>query len=257
MPIPKPNKGESKDDFISRCMSFLDDENSELDQNQRVAACNAKWEDNRSMKFVKEPRTYKADFEVRFDSNKQPIIEGYVAVFESLSEDMMGFREKIAHGAFEPALKKDTYLFWNHNSDKVLARKKAGTLKLREDKKGLRIEAKLPEWAKDHIETITRKDVNGASFGFIAASDEWDHKKNIRTLTKISELPEVSIGVPFPAYSATDITVALRSRELSKSTGKAEPTLVKPDEIVPAPTRWHDSGDIRRDFKSYLQEVDE
>jgi len=254
MPMPKPNQNESKDDFIGRCMSFLDDEGSDLDQNQRLAACNTAWKDSRSMKFTKEIRAFVTDFEVRFDSEKRPIIEGYPAVFDSLSADLGGFREKIAPGAFSSALKGDTYLFWNHNPDIVLGRKQAGTLKLTEDKRGLKIEAKPPEWAKSYIETLQRGDVTSMSFGFIAEADEWDHKKNIRTLTKIAELPEVSI-VPFPAYSATDVSVALRSKE--KSTGEAEPTLVEPDEIVHAPKRLDDTGNVFRDFKRFLQEDNE
>lgn len=255
MPMPKPSQGQSKDDFISECMSFLDDENSEMDQDQRLAACNTQWENNRSMKFEKEYRAFITELEVRFDEEKRPIIEGYAAVFDSLSEDLGGFREKISPGAFSSALKGDSYLFWNHNPDIVLARKQAGTLKLTEDKRGLKIEAKPPEWAKSYVETLQRGDVSSMSFGFIAEADEWDHKKNIRTLTKIAELPEVSI-VPFPAYSATDVQVALRSMEKSKSTGKAEPKLAKPDETVPAPKRWDDTGDILADFKHYLREED-
>jgi len=230
MPAPKPNQGESKQDFISRCIKFFHDEDSDMTDEQIQAACYDAWEKKREMKFIKEVRAYVADLEVRFDAEKRPIISGYAAIFDSLSEDLGGFREKIAPGAFAHALKGDTYLFWNHNADIVLGRKKAGTLKLSEDKRGLKIEAKPPEWAKSYVETLQRGDVSSMSFGFIAESDEWDHKKNIRTLTKIAELPEVSI-VPFPAYSATNVEVALRSKELSKSTGKTEPMLVEPDEI--------------------------
>jgi hypothetical protein len=47
MPIPKPKDGESKDDFIDRCMS---DENTqkypaEEGNNQRYAICISKWEE--------------------------------------------------------------------------------------------------------------------------------------------------------------------------------------------------------------------
>jgi hypothetical protein len=39
MPIPKPKGKEKESDYISRCMEFLDSENSSLTQKQRVAAC--------------------------------------------------------------------------------------------------------------------------------------------------------------------------------------------------------------------------
>lgn len=46
MPIPKPKKGESKDDFISRCMSDEDMKEYSADpkSNQRYAVCISKWE---------------------------------------------------------------------------------------------------------------------------------------------------------------------------------------------------------------------
>lgn len=43
MPLAKPRSGESRDDFVGRCISKLDDENSSLGQDQRVAACFSRW----------------------------------------------------------------------------------------------------------------------------------------------------------------------------------------------------------------------
>jgi len=39
MPLAKPRAGEKQNAFVSRCISQLDDENSSLSQDQRVAAC--------------------------------------------------------------------------------------------------------------------------------------------------------------------------------------------------------------------------
>lgn len=41
MPIPTPNDGETKDQFISRCMSAL--EGDHPDQDQRLAICFDAW----------------------------------------------------------------------------------------------------------------------------------------------------------------------------------------------------------------------
>lgn len=47
MPIPSPNKGENKHDFIQKCMSD-DVMNKEFnDQKQRYAVCLQKWEDRK------------------------------------------------------------------------------------------------------------------------------------------------------------------------------------------------------------------
>jgi hypothetical protein len=45
MPLPTPNKGESQDDFISRCAGS-DVMNKEFpDNDQRVAVCYSQWRD--------------------------------------------------------------------------------------------------------------------------------------------------------------------------------------------------------------------
>ena len=72
-------------------------------------------------------------------------------------------------------------------------------------------------------------------------------------MTKIAELPETSI-VPFPAYSATNVEVALRSIEKSKSTGEPKPTLGEPDDPGQSLRSLPDTGDIRTDFKQLLKE---
>lgn len=155
-------------------------------------------------------------------SVEDDFIEGYAAVYNKLSEDLGGFREKIKQGAFANALKRsDTVMLWNHDPNIPLARVSAGNLELREDKKGLLVKAKLPKTAAREIEAIKLGIVKQMSFGFTTEKDEWLHKKNesIRTLVEVGELPDVS-PVVFPAYP--DTTIALRSLERSKAT--AAPT---------------------------------
>jgi len=149
-------------------------------------------------------------------------VQGYAAVYNKLSEDLGGFREKIKPGAFKDALKRsDTVMLWNHDPNIPLARVSAGNLELREDKKGLLVKAKLPKTAAREIEAIKLGIVKQMSFGFTTEKDEWQHKKDesIRTLVKVGHLPDVS-PVVFPAYP--DTTVAIRSLERSKAT--ADPT---------------------------------
>jgi len=143
-------------------------------------------------------------------------IQGYAAVYNKLSEDLGGFREKIKPGAFKDALKRsDTVMLWNHDPNIPLARVSAGNLELREDRKGLLVKAKLPKTAAREIEAIKLGIVKQMSFGFTTESDSWEHKKDesIRTLVKVGELPDVS-PVVFPAYP--DTSVAIRSLEKSK-----------------------------------------
>jgi len=143
------------------------------------------------------------------EGTEQPKIVGYAAVFNQLSEDLGGFREKIAPGAFRKTIQEaDIRALWNHDSNYVLGRNKSGTLKLEEDNHGLRIEITPPNttWARDLITSIKRGDVDQMSFGFRAIKDRWevDDGQNIRTLLEVS-LFDVS-PVTYPAYSQTAVS---------------------------------------------------
>ena len=188
-----------------------------------------------------------AEFRMAQLEDGTKVLEGYAAVFDSLSEDLGGFREKIARGAFKGALKdSDARMLYNHNDDYPLARQSNGSLELKEDKKGLYVRAKMPKWADWIVESIELGNVDKMSFGFWVGEDVWEHDENIRTITRVAELVEVS-PVVFPAYPATNIDVALRSLEESKkSTEEGEPKLLDSDEIGDAPKRFTDSEIGRR-----------
>ncbi|WP_333641883.1 HK97 family phage prohead protease [Mesotoga prima] len=152
-----------------------------------------------------EIRTIQSEFRVENKEGKAQI-SGYAAVFNELSDDLGGFREKIQPGAFSEAIvNDDVRALWNHDSNYVLGRNKAGTLKLSEDERGLHYVVDLPDtqWAKDLSESIKRGDVTQSSFGFIVDSDEWAKQdgETVRTLTKVT-LFDVS-PVTYPAYPQT------------------------------------------------------
>ena len=157
--------------------------------------------------------------EKREDTESLPKITGYAAVFNKYSVDM-GFREKIAPGAFRSALKiSDARALYNHNPDYVLGRQSAGTLTLREDDKGLWMEVDPPNtsYARDLVENIRLKNIKEQSFGFTVKSDSWEDIESntpTRTLLEIGEIFDASV-VTYPAYQ--DTTVALRSLERAKS----------------------------------------
>lgn len=149
--------------------------------------------------------------EARADGKRR--IVGHAAVFNQLSEDLGGFREQIAPGAFAEAIKNDDVrALYNHNPDHVLGRNLAKTLKLEEDARGLAIEIDPPDTqvARDLIVSLERGDVNQMSFGFSVRPNgqNWaqnDAGESIRTLTRV-RLWDVS-PVAFPAYPSTDVGV--------------------------------------------------
>lgn len=159
--------------------------------------------------------TEKRFFEIRSDSaGEKPKLIGYAAKFDTLSENLGGFVEKIARGAFQKTLEKDDIrALFDHDSRFVLGRNRAKTLFLEEDETGLRVEITPPEsrWADDLLKSVERGDINQMSFGFLTRSDRWDGLSGtetpIRTLLEV-DLLDVSI-VAYPAYP--DTSIALRS----------------------------------------------
>jgi len=181
------------------------------------------WTMEKAKKWVKEHKEEKAmskerevrtftldDIEVRSEDDKSKI-KGHAAVFDKLSEDLGGFREKIASGAFAKTIKKsDIRALFNHDPNYVLGRNKAGTLTLEEDEKGLAIEIDPPDtsYAKDLMVSIERGDITQMSFAFKTIKDSWanqDKKESIRTLEEV-DLFDVS-PVTYPAYPQTDVKV--------------------------------------------------
>jgi HK97 family phage prohead protease len=136
------------------------------------------------------------------------ILTGYIARFNSLSEDLGGFREMLSPGCFSSSLTAGTAIraLANHNTDHCLGNTASGTLRLHEDNKGLAFECDLPDTtaARDLKISVSRGDVTGCSFGFCTVADSWTadaEGRNVRTV-KDTELYEVSVGVTFPAYSS-------------------------------------------------------
>lgn len=161
-----------------------------------------------------EVRTFDVqDLELRMDGDK-PTVVGYGAVFNSQSNDLGGFREFIAPGAFDGRLEDDVRFLVNHDANLILARTTNGTLRLSVDEKGLRYEADLPNTstARDLMELLKNGTISQSSFAFTVEEDSWEVKDgmNIRTIDKVSQLYDVS-SVTYPAYNDASSSVALRS----------------------------------------------
>ena len=94
-----------------------------------------------------EFRSRPATMEVRTTEDGKKTIRGYAVVFNTESEDLGSFREIILPGALTRTLQEnpDVKAFWNHNSDLIIGRTTAGTLKLEQDDKGLSYEIVPPE----------------------------------------------------------------------------------------------------------------
>lgn len=166
-----------------------------------------------------ELRVMETKFELKEEGEEQKIF-GYAAMFNDPADEQMGFIEKIAPGAFSNAIKtSDTRALINHNREKILGRKKAGTLELREDDKGLYYEVDPPDttYANDLIESMSRGDIDQSSFGFVVAKEEWDESGDVpvRTILEVDELHDVS-PVTFPWYENTESGVKSKEEVISE-----------------------------------------
>tara|TARA_Y100000593_G_scaffold92142_1_gene182833 strand:- start:34 stop:675 length:642 start_codon:yes stop_codon:yes gene_type:complete len=155
-----------------------------------------------------EIRSFKAS-ELRIENKESREVVGYGSVFNSLSENLGGFRELISENAFDSVLENDVRALFNHNPDYILGRSTAGTLSLSVDEKGLRYSVNIPEtsYGNDLMVSLDRGDITQNSFGFIVEEDDWtqDEEGNtIRTIKKVSRLLDVSL-VTYPAYPSAKI----------------------------------------------------
>src|SRR5437763_635886 len=155
--------------------------------------------------------------EVRSAEGDAPAtFSGYAAVFNELSVNLGGFRERIQPGCFRNAVDEgqDVRFLINHDANLLLGRTKSGTVTLTEDEVGLRVVCDLPNttFANDLAESMRRGDIDQMSFGFTTVADAWDVKDDetglpIRELVR-ANLFDVSV-VAYPAYP--DTTAEIRS----------------------------------------------
>jgi len=165
-----------------------------------------------------ELRVQNAELDANSDGTLK--VSGYVNKTNQHSE-ILGttkqFKEKIAKGAFSKAIRaaKQINFLAEHDSKKILASTRNGSLELTEDEQGLFMSANISptSWGRDFYQLIKDGILQNMSFGFRTIRDSW---KNIggnlyeRTIEEL-ELFEVSV-VEKPAYTSS--TIAARGIKL-------------------------------------------
>jgi HK97 family phage prohead protease len=160
-------------------------------------------------------------------------LEGYAAVFDADTEinSWEGhFKERIVRGAFRKTLRERTpVLQFDHGHDSRFGSLPIGSFEqIKEDKHGLRVQARLFDHAEPIREAIASGAVSGMSFRFKVVRDEWaDNKGNV--IKDRNELVDLLYGgdkkrgplqrtikevklmeagpVVFPAYPQTSVGV--------------------------------------------------
>jgi uncharacterized protein len=191
-----------------------------------------------------EVRVNTTNFEVRADGDGMSFT-GYASVFNSPSEDLGGFIEYVAPGAFKRSLqsRNEVKLLWNHDAGEPLASLRGGTMQLVEDEVGLKVTAQLPNTTRgrDVAELLRTKVIDSMSFGFNVIKDSWSRDGQTRTLESV-RLFEASI-VSFAAYPATTATVR-----------SAQPT-INPDELADALLKLESGEELDEANAALITEV--
>lgn len=189
-------------------------------------------------------------------------IEGYALVFNSLSEDLGGFREQIIPEAVDGMIEaSDILALLNHDQSRgVLARSRygVGSLNLEIDEVGLKYRFEAPHTAlgDEVLEYLRRGDITSSSFAFVIETDNWDKQSDgtyIRTIKKFRRLYDVS-PVFEPAYQQT--TVCARFAEIQEEERKAAEEAMRLAEEKRAEELRAYYEDLRNENKEYLK-IDE
>jgi HK97 family phage prohead protease len=190
-----------------------------------------------------EVRTNSVDFEVRAEGDGMTF-SGYASVFNSPSQDLGGFIEYVAPGAFKRSLqsRNEVKLLWNHDAGEPLASLRGGSMQLVEDERGLKVTASLPQTSRgrDVAELLRTKVIDSMSFGFNVIKDTWSRDGQTRTLDSV-RLFEVSI-VSFPAYESTTAQV------------RSQPT-INPDQLADALLKLESGEELDEASASLITEV--
>ena len=200
----------------------------------------------------REIRTPDINFEMRAVDASGMKFSGYAAVFNSASRDLGGFVEFIKPGAFARSLasRNKIMLLWNHDTSMPLASTRNGSLTLREDARGLFVEATLPDTTlgRDIAAQVRSGLTDSMSFGFQVKRDSWNATGDQRTLEDVA-LFEVSL-VTSEAYSATAGTVSVRNYVAT-----ADKTEIDVDVLAEAMNDFEQGNELSAEKAGVIQAV--
>jgi HK97 family phage prohead protease len=189
---------------------IIDSLDAELEDEERTAPAvrEHRWVISKSNEQRKQIAYTNLELRALDDSEDGWTVSGYAAVFDSPSEPLP-WTEFVRRGAFKKTINDgaDVRLLIDHTGV-PLARTKSGTLTLREDDKGLFMEARLDPNNPDAVKmrsALMRGDVTQMSFAFETIKDGWNGDRSVRELKEV-RLHDVSL-VTYPAYEETSAEI--------------------------------------------------
>ena len=210
MPLPKPSSGESRDEFVGRCVSD-DKVTSEFpDQNQRVAVCISQFEGGKMSEkqidleeYIEDQEEKSETLDIQFeykaeaDQEELGVFSGYGSIFgnKDLGNDV------VVEGAFAKSIgrkgAKAVKLLYQHRQDEPI-----GVFdEIVEDRRGLKVKGRLAmgtQRGREVYELMKMGALDGLSIGYRVDPKgvEYDEKGKRRYLKSV-DLMEIS-AVTFP-----------------------------------------------------------
>lgn len=150
------------------------------------------------------------EIQFRASEEEQFVVEGYATTYNDpyvlFEFEGKQYKEEIDRDALLDADMRDVIFLYNHEG-MVFARQSNGTLQLSSNDKGLYIRADLSstEASRQMYESIKAGLVTQMSWAFTIGEEEYNEKKNLRTIRKVKKVYDVS-AVSIPANPNTDIS---------------------------------------------------
>ena len=207
MPIPKPNAGENRDDFMGRCLSSDIMQREYSDMGQRLAVCISSFDDkdekmeSETLELETEYFEVEAELKAYHDDDEKEkdkgMFEGYASIFgnKDLGNDV------IEKGAFMRSLRRKgarkIKMLYQHDTKEPIG--VFDTVK--EDADGLYVKGRLAmgtQKGREVYELMKMGAIDGLSVGYRvdAKGHHYDDKRKYRVLKEV-DLMEIS-AVTFP-----------------------------------------------------------
>ena len=181
------------------------------------------------IKRSSEYRQVEFNTETREDENgkKERVVRGYPILFNTPTKVWDWYygeiEEVILPQAMDDVDLSNVFLLYGHDMNRVVGRT-GKNMRLEVDETGVFMECVLPDTqdARDLYTLISSEIVDGMSF-WLRTHDQVNPSTLTRTVTKVEELPEVTITA-FPAYKET-LVIAMeeeRSKDIHNQAEMAE-----------------------------------
>lgn len=179
-------------------------------------------------------------------------LAGYAIVYNSLSQNLGGFVERVSPGAANKSLADRVRVLarYNHDDNFLLGATDSGTVRLASDDTGLAYEVDLPDTSagRDVAALAKRGDLRHSSFAFYVppGGDDWGFTMGDFPLRTLNAIQLVDVApVNTPAY--LDTTVAARSLAAATGLDLARISPDNLDEIRAALRGRHEGATGQRD----------